>query len=115
MTPAARGSHILILDPVETWKLPARLVNMSGDGGLVCPGYLIATGRRVCLLFEQLPEAGWIDAEVVRSGGPGKVGIKFLSPLSPEFIRAATSEVEARRQNAAEIVTPYLGDFIQTW
>jgi hypothetical protein len=100
------------MDADKKWKLPARLLNVSSDGGLVCPGYLIETGRRLCMLFEKIPEAGWIDAVVVRSGGPGNVGIKYLSPLSPEFIRAATSEVEARPYAVAEGQTPYLGDFV---
>jgi hypothetical protein len=110
MTPAAQAAGVLIMDADEKWMMPAKLVNVSSDGGLICPGILAATTRRLCLLFENVPEAGWIDSEVVRSPGPGEVGIRFLSPLSTEFVRTATSEGKAGRNGAVE--TPFLGAVI---
>jgi hypothetical protein len=113
-TAGTAGAHVLILDVDENWMMPAMLLNISTDGGLICLGLLVSTGRRLCLLFDRVPEAGWIDAEVVRPGESGTVGIRFLSPLSTEFLGAATSERKDRRDNA-ESQTPNLGDVIPTW
>jgi hypothetical protein len=114
MTPGPQGTDVLIGDAAEDWVIPTKLLNLSIDGALVGPGIVIATGHRICLLFMKIPGAGWIDAEVVRAGGPGQVGIRFLSPLSAEIIRAATSDGEARRDGDAEGETSDLGDGIPT-
>jgi hypothetical protein len=99
----------------EKWMMPAKLLNISADGGLVSPGILVSTGRRICLLFQMLPQAGWIDAEVVRVGGPNQVGIRFLPQMSPEFLQAAMGEPKAQRNDDSEGKTPYLGDAIPIW
>jgi hypothetical protein len=113
-TPGAAGTDILIMAAEEKWLIPAKLLNISTGGGLVCAASLVATHRRLYLLFERVPEAGWIDAEIVRAGETGNVGIRFLSRLSAEFLRAATRASHDRRSDA-ESTTPYLGDVIPTW
>jgi hypothetical protein len=112
--PGAAGTDVLIMDADDKWLMPAKLLNISTGGGLVCPGRLFGTGRRLRLLFERVPEAGWIDAEIVRPGESGNVGIRFLSRLSTEFLQAATKACQDRRSDA-ESKTPYLGDVIPTW
>src|SRR5690242_10012378 len=86
-TPAAGRADVLIMEADEKWMMPAKLLNMSADGGLISPATLVSTGHRICLLFERLPQAGWVDAEVVRGAGPSQVGIRFLAQMSPEFIQ----------------------------
>jgi hypothetical protein len=114
MTPGAAGTDILIMDADEKWMVPAKLLDISTDGGLISPGRLLATGRRLYLLFERVPEAGWIDAEVARPAASGNVGIRFQYPLRTEFLGAVTSKGNDRRSDA-ERKTPYLGDFIPAW
>jgi PilZ domain len=113
-TPGAAVGDVLVMDANQRWMMPAKLLDISSHGGLIRPRELVATGRRICLLFENLPEAGWIEAEVVRSGGPREVGIRFLAPLSDEFVRGTTGGGGARRSDP-EGKTPYLGDVIPTW
>lgn len=112
--PGAAGTDVLIMDEVDKWLTPAKLLNISTGGGLVCAGRLAAIGRRLRLLFERVPEAGWIDAEIVRCGESGSVGIRFPSRLSAEFLQVTTSVCHDRRSDA-ESKTPYLGDVIPTW
>jgi hypothetical protein len=114
ITPMPSGTGVLIMDADEKCMMPAKVLNLSSDGGLISPGILVPTGRGICLLFEKVVEAGWIDAVVVRGGRPGQVGIRFLSRLSPELLRAATAEGQPGR-NAAEGQTPCLGNIIPTW
>jgi hypothetical protein len=102
------------MDSEQKWMMPAKLLNISSGGGLVYPGRLAATGRRLCLLFERVPDAGWIDAEVVRAAASGYVGIRFRFPFRTEFLRALTSKGNIWRRNS-ESKTPYLGDVIPTW
>jgi hypothetical protein len=115
MAAGAIGTDVLIMDAEEKWMMPAKLLDVSNGGGLVCPGILVSTGRRVQLLFERIPEAGWIDADVVRSGGPNRVGVAFLTPLSADFVRAATSDRRGGRDYDPDGKTPYLGDIIPSW
>jgi PilZ domain len=112
--PGVAGTDVLIMDVEGMWLIPAKLLDISTGGCLVCPGRLFATGRRLRLLFERVPEAGWIDAEMVRRGESGNVGIGFLSRLSIEFLLAATRACHDRRSDS-ESKTPYLGDVIPTW
>ncbi len=92
------------MDADQKWMMPAKLINISSSGGLMCPRNWSRPCRRICLLFDKLEEAGWFEAEVVRSEGPGEVGIRFLSPLRGEFVRATTRVAKARR-NVAESKT----------
>ena len=108
------ATAVLVMDAEKKWMTRADVLNLSADGGLIGPAKLVTTGRRLGVLFEGAPEAGWIDADVVRSEGPGRVGIRFVSPLSDEFVSAATSGF-ARRLADAEATTPYLGDVLPMW
>jgi hypothetical protein len=114
MAPESAGADILIMDADEKWVIPAKVLDISAHGGLIGPGVLVGTGRRLRVLFDNVPEAGWIEAEVVRGAGPGQVGMRFLSPLSPGFVRAAASEARARRYDP-ESETPDVGRMLPTW
>jgi hypothetical protein len=115
MAPGAAGTDVLIMDADEKWMMPGKLLDVSNGGSLICPGLLASTVRRLCLLFERVPEAGWIDADVVRSEGRSKVGIRFLTALSTEFVRALTSDDKGLRDVDDDGKTPYLGDIIPDW
>jgi hypothetical protein len=114
MTPEAAWADVLIMDAEEKWMIRAKLLNVSHSGGLVCPGRLVSTGRRLSLLLERIPEAGWIDADVVRSEGRNEAGLRFVTALSTEFLRALASDDRGRRYDA-DSKTPYLGDFMPDW
>jgi hypothetical protein len=106
------ATAVLVMEADKKWMTQAAVVNLSTDGGLIGPASLVATGRRLGVLFEGAPDAGWIDAAVVGSEGPSRVGIRFVSPLSDEFVSAAASGF-ARRQADAEAKRPYLGDVLR--
>jgi hypothetical protein len=106
MTPGAVGADVLIMDADQKWMMAAKLLDVSNGGSLIYPGLLASTGRRLSLLFERIPEAGWIDADVVRSEGGNKVGIRFLTGLGAEFLRALTSDDRGLRGDDADSKTP---------
>ena len=117
-TPGALGDDLLILDRKRKAMVHARLLDISAGGALLHFDGVIANGRSFSILVNDVPELGWIEAEVVRSVGPREVGVRFISPFSPEFVQsatAATSECRPRRGHDAEGATPYLGDAIPIW
>ena len=61
---------------------------------LVSPGIVISIDRRVSVLFERFPEAGWLDAVILRATGPAQVGIGFRPSLSAAFLQAVRSEAK---------------------
>jgi hypothetical protein len=115
MTPGALGTDLLIMDANERRMIPATLLNISAGGGLIRSDRAIVRGGQLSLLINSIPAAGWIDVEVVRSGGPSEVGVRFVSPFSPGFVLAAASERQARQDKDAASETPYLGDAIPIW
>ena len=40
ISPEAAGTSVLIMDTVEKWMMPAKLLNVSTDGGLISPGII---------------------------------------------------------------------------
>jgi PilZ domain len=114
-TPGALGDDLLILDLKHEAMMHARLLDISAGGALLHFDGVIANSRSFSILVHNVPELGWIEAEVVRSVGPREVGVRFISPFSPEFVQAATSECSPRRGHDAEGATPYLGNAIPIW
>jgi hypothetical protein len=115
MTPGALGDAVLIMQETRRWMEPAQLLDLSAGGALIRSARAIADGRRLRILVRDLPELGWIDAEAVRTAGPGEAGLRFLTPLSPEFVAAATTAGRPGRDSGAAGKTPYLGDSIPIW
>ncbi len=113
--PGALGAGILIMHETEKWILHARLLDISAGGAFIRPVRGVAKGRQLRILVHEAPELGWIDAEIVRSGGPSEAGVRFLTPFSPEFVLAATTERQPGRDEGAAGKTPYLGDTIPIW
>ncbi len=114
-TPASRGTEVVIMDVDEKWMMPAKVLDISADGGLISPGIVITIGRRICMLFEKIPEAGWLDAVVVRAPRPCQIGIMFQAPLNAGLLQAVTSEGEVRRAFDPLAETPSLGDVVPGW
>src|SRR5262245_24838303 len=113
-TPGALGDNVLILEKKKA-MMHARLLDISARGALIHFDGVIARGRRFSILVHDVPELGWIDAEIVRAVGPREVGVRFISPLSPEFVLAAKSQRESGRAELAASEAPYLGDAIPIW
>ena len=112
--PGAFGTHVLIMGENEGWLKRAALLNINAGGCLIRSDELSMSSRRLKMLFEDLPEAGWIDAEVIHSLEATEAGLRFISPFRPEFVQA-TSQGTPRQYEAAANVTPYLGDSIPMW
>jgi hypothetical protein len=99
----------------EGWLKRAALLNISAGGCLIRSDEISLSCRRLRMLFEDVPEAGWIDAEVIRSVETNELGVRFISPFRPEFVQATTSERDPRRDQQSAIETPYLGAAIPIW
>ena len=114
MTPGDLGSELLIMDRKHKAMMNAKLLNISTGGALLHFDGGIANGQSFSILLHDLPELGWIEAEVVRSDGPRGVGVRFVHPFSPEFLQAIR-ECGPQRGHDAEGVTPYVGNAIPIW
>ena len=112
--PGALGDDLLILDR-KMMMVRAKLLDISAGGALLQFDGIISNGRSFSILLHDVPELGWIEAEVVRSDGPREVGVRFVSPFSPEFLQAETSERGSWRRYDPEGVTPYVGNVIPNW
>jgi hypothetical protein len=115
MPPGALGDGLLIMPEMVKWGLPAKLLDISAGGALIRSDWGLAHRRLLRIMVQDVPELGWIDAQVVRSAGPGEAAVRFLTPFSPGFVLAATTEREPGRDEGAASKTPYLGDAIPIW
>ncbi len=113
--PGALGCNLLIMVESAGWMRPGKLLNISAGGALIRSDRGITEQRRLRILIHDVPELGWIDAEVVRSDEPRELAVRFITPFSPEFVQAATTEPRSSREGRAESQTPYLGDAIPIW
>ncbi len=112
--PGGFGTHVLIMGENEGWLKRAAMVNISAGGCLLRSDELSLSARRLRMLFEDVPEAGWIDAEVIHSAEATGAGLRFVSPFRPEFVHAMSQGTPRQHEYAAN-ETPYLGDAIPIW
>jgi hypothetical protein len=113
--PGALGADILIMNETGMWMSYAKLLDISAGGALIRSDGGMAEGRQLRILVQDVPELGWIDAQIVRVAGPGEAGVRFRIPFCPDFVLSATTERKPERDERAASKTPYLGDAIAIW
>jgi PilZ domain len=115
MSPGALGADVLIMHEMDRWMKSAKLLDISAGGALIRSEEDLTNGQRLRMLVQDVPELGWIDAEIVRSAGPSEAGVRLIAPFRPELVLAATTGRRAGRDERAESKTPFLGDAIPIW
>jgi hypothetical protein len=78
-------------DKSWTREMPARLLNVSGEGALVTADEMSDGIRTLWLRLEEPTSTEWFEASVVRRGKSGEVGLAFAVRCPSALFRAATS------------------------